>query len=264
VLQHLELLDGFVGEVLEQAADDVVLVVAAIHVDVELPPVAAVHRHVAGTGLRRVEVAGGAGLRHDDREVGERAVEQRQVRDLARRDHPPDIGPRRLDERRFAGDDDRLRDTADLEREPQRLPGAKADDDVLSDRALEVGQFGRHGVAARGEQREAVFTRGVGRRGLGEPGVLVANGDADTREYCAPSIDDAPDDFSGRGLRVSVAHGAGAEHGSDRASDDQYTSETTHNDTSPSKPTIGPARLRQSARRTVEEDATPTSRRIQR
>ena len=100
VLQHLELLDRLVGEVLDQAADDVVLVVAAVDVDVELPAVAAAHGEVADAGLGGIEVADRPRLRHDDGEAGERAVEQRQARDLARRHDAGDVGAGGLDERR--------------------------------------------------------------------------------------------------------------------------------------------------------------------
>src|SRR5438270_7987910 len=99
VLQDLELLYGLVGEVLQEAPDHVVLVVAAVHVHVELATVAAAEADVADARLGRVEVADGTRLGRDDGETGEGAVNQRQLAHLGRRDAAPQFRGGRLYER---------------------------------------------------------------------------------------------------------------------------------------------------------------------
>ena len=156
VLEHLEFLDPLVGKVLQEAADDVVLVVAPVDVHVELPSIAAVHREVADAGLGGIESARGTRFRHRHRQVRERPVQRRQVGDVARRDDAAQFRTGRLDERRVGGDRHRLGDGADFKPYRKRLARADGDDDVFADRFLEAGELGGHGVAAGRERREDI------------------------------------------------------------------------------------------------------------
>ena len=77
MLRDLKLLNRFIGEVLQQAADDVVLVIGAVNIDVNLPAIAAAESNRADMGLGRVKCADRAGLGNDHREIGECAINKR-------------------------------------------------------------------------------------------------------------------------------------------------------------------------------------------
>lgn len=99
MLLDLKLLYGFVGKVLQQAADDVVFVVAAINIDVDLTSIATVERDGTDARFRRIEVPDRPRLGRDDRQVRECSVQQWKVLDLTRRDRRVDLGLGRIDQR---------------------------------------------------------------------------------------------------------------------------------------------------------------------
>ncbi len=212
VLQDLELLDRLVREVLKQAPDNVVLVVAAVHVHVELAAIATAHRHVPHARLRRVEVPGRARLGHDDREVGKRAVQQRKVGDLRRRDDAAEIRSGCLDQGGGACDDERFRHVAHLELHGKRLAGADVDRDILPFHFPEPGKLRGHHVAAGGQQDEQVVAGVVGRGGTGETRFVAADGHRDSRDHRAGRVCDPPRDFAARCLRAGVRRAEAQQH----------------------------------------------------
>src|SRR5229473_3522302 len=86
MLGNLKLLNGFVGKILQQAADYVVLVVAAVNVDVNLPAVAAAEGDGADVRLGRIKCADRARLRNNNCKAGKRAIQKRQVLNFGWRD----------------------------------------------------------------------------------------------------------------------------------------------------------------------------------
>ena len=69
VLEHLKFLDRFVREILKQATDDVIFVVAAVNVDVDATAIAAVEGNGTDTCFRRVKVSDRTCLRGNDRQI---------------------------------------------------------------------------------------------------------------------------------------------------------------------------------------------------
>ena len=65
MLGDLKLLNRFIGEVLQQAADHVVLVIGAVNIDVNLPAIAAAESNCADMGLGRIKCADRASLRNN-------------------------------------------------------------------------------------------------------------------------------------------------------------------------------------------------------
>ena len=86
VLQHLELLNSFVGKVLEQTADHVIFVIATIHVHIQLPAVAPIHGNVSDASLGRIETTRGTRFGHNGRQIGKCAIQERQILNLVRCD----------------------------------------------------------------------------------------------------------------------------------------------------------------------------------
>src|ERR1039458_8623266 len=81
----VELLDAFHGEVLHQSTDDQVLVVATVHVGVNLTAIAAVDADVAHAGFSRVKPLSLAYTGNQGFQSGEIAVQDRERGQLGRR-----------------------------------------------------------------------------------------------------------------------------------------------------------------------------------
>ena len=222
MLQDLKLLNRFVGKVLQQAADDVVLVVAAVDVDVELPAVAAVHGEVADARLGRVEVAGWPRFRHHDREIGERPVEQRQIGDVFRRHDAAEIGAGRVDQRRTDVDGDGFGDGADRQLEREGRPRPDEDVDVLADDLLETLPLGGDAVPPGRQERDDEIAGVVGGGRTLKSGSGIARDDGRAGHDLSGLIGDASGQFAGRRLRGGIAW----HRQRDRAREDQYGSQS--------------------------------------
>ena len=109
---EVELLDRLEREELQQAADGVVVVVAAVDLVVDVAAVAAVDLRRVLRALGRVAVEAEADARNRRREVRELAAVQRQVLDPLDVDDAADRRARRLDQRRLRRDADALGDAA--------------------------------------------------------------------------------------------------------------------------------------------------------
>src|ERR1035438_2198107 len=81
----VELLDAFHGEVLHQSTDDQVLVVATVHVGVNLTAIAAVDADVAHAGFSRVKPLSLAYTGNQGFQSGEIAIQDRERGHLGRR-----------------------------------------------------------------------------------------------------------------------------------------------------------------------------------
>ncbi len=65
MLKNLKLLNAFISEILEKASDDIVFIIAAVHVDIKLSAIASAECDVADASLGRVERAYGSRFRQD-------------------------------------------------------------------------------------------------------------------------------------------------------------------------------------------------------
>ena len=104
----VELLNRFEREELQQAADGVVVVVAAVDLVVDVAAVAAADLRRVLRALGRVGVEAEADAGNRRREVGELPPVERHALDAPDVDDAADRRGRGLDERRLAGDRDRL------------------------------------------------------------------------------------------------------------------------------------------------------------
>src|SRR5215475_14597082 len=134
MLQDLKLLNALVGEVLEQAADYVVLVVSAVHVHIQLAAVAAAERDVPDSSLCRIKASDWTRFGQDRREIREGPVEKRQVPYFGGRHNPADLGTRGLDQRRIAVNLNGLSHASGFEIEVERRLLAYVDLEVSLDR----------------------------------------------------------------------------------------------------------------------------------
>src|SRR5688572_8449771 len=91
MLHNLKLLNRFVRKILEQAADDVVFVVSAIDVHINLSAITAIEGHVADARLCRIKVTYGSRLGHDYGQRGEGSIQERQILDLKRSNYSAQI-----------------------------------------------------------------------------------------------------------------------------------------------------------------------------
>ncbi len=196
-----ELLDGLEREELQEAADGVVVVVAAVDLVVHVPAVAAVDLRRELGALRRVGVVpeADAGNRHG--QVGELPAVERHRLDAARLDHAPDGGVAGLDQRRFTGDRDRFRHRRQLERHVEGHRLGDVDDDALVFVDGERGQLVLDVVGAHGHRREPVEAFAVADVRAHEARRDLARGDRHAGKGALLLVGDAASDVAGRLLR---------------------------------------------------------------
>ena len=122
---EVELLDRLEREELQQAADGVVVVVAAVDLVVEVAAVAARDLRRVLRALGRVGVEAEADARDRRRQIRELPAVERQALDRPMSTTPPTDEDCRLDQRRFAGDGDRFATPATFSRCSRRSSGRR-------------------------------------------------------------------------------------------------------------------------------------------
>ena len=125
------LLDGLEGIHLQQAADRVVVVVAAIDDVVDVAAVAAADLRAVLRALRRVRVEAKTDAWHDGREVGELSAVQWELLQAREVDDLTNGRRRGRDDRTLADNRDRLGDWSDSQRVIERGGLRQVDRDVL-------------------------------------------------------------------------------------------------------------------------------------
>src|SRR5438067_4705266 len=110
MLQHLKFLNGFVGEILEEATDYIVFVVTAIYIDVNLAAVAAAESNIPNVSLCWIESADRSCLGSDDREVCKCAIQKWQILNFSGSDALADFRSSGFNRRSLGCDLDRRRD----------------------------------------------------------------------------------------------------------------------------------------------------------
>ncbi len=166
----LVLLDGVVAELLEEPANDPVVVVAAVHVDDHRAAGGATVADPAHLGLGGVVVVRGTRAGDEQREVLELPPVEGDVLDHLLRDHLADVGSGRLNQRRLAHDLDGLGDRSHLHGEVDGHGVADPDLHSLRDLRREAGQRRGHVVGAGREGGNAVGAGRADDRGAGEAG----------------------------------------------------------------------------------------------
>ncbi len=121
------------------------------------------------------------------------AALQRQLFHLAAIDVAGHLRGADVDERRFAGHGQRLRQRRDLHRKRQRPVLADQQLDVRHQHGRESGQLGLDFVAAGGEPAQAVFAALVRHRGHDAAGIDHRGGDGGARQRRLGAVDDGAD-----------------------------------------------------------------------
>ncbi len=198
---EVEFLDRFEREQLQQAADGVVVVVAAVNLVVQVAAVAAVDlRRVLGA-LGRVRVVAEAHAGQRRREVRELAAVERQALDAADVDDTADRRDRRFNQRRGRGDGDRLRDVRNLQREVEADGLADVDDDALAIDGAETGELDEQVVFADVQRLQAIGAFSVRHGRTGKARGWTGGRDGRARNCGALIIGNASQNGAGRLLR---------------------------------------------------------------
>ena len=217
---EVEFLDGLEREQLQEPADRVVVVVAAVNLVVDVAAVAAgnLGRLLRALGRVRVEPHRDAGNRH--RQVRELPAVERQRLDLVHVDHAAHRRRGGFEQRRLARHRHRLRHRRDreLDVEVQRL--GDVEHQVLALQFGEPGELQREVGLADGQRGEAEQPFTVSDDRPAEAGDGLRRRDRDSRERPALLVGDASGDVP-RGLRER-------RHGEDSA---QYERRAKRTDT---------------------------------
>ena len=140
--------------------------------------------------------------RREQQELGEVAIEHRQIGDLTGVEARRDVGTVRGEQRRTAGDGDLVGELTDFEDELHWRLRIDADFDALHDRSLEAGELGLH-LVRPGQQalfdEHSVFG---GDDGVGGLSSETGDVDSDAGENGAARIRDRPADAAIDGLRA--------------------------------------------------------------
>lgn len=138
MLVDLKFLDRFVREILKQAPHDIILVVAAVNVDVYRSAVIAAERDRTDPGFGRIECAHRPSLRRDERKACESTVKQRKVLYLLRRDRSIDLRSGRLYQGSVCGDLNDLGYLSGFDLDIYTQIGANVQLNALDDRFLKL------------------------------------------------------------------------------------------------------------------------------
>ncbi len=198
---EVELLNRFERELLQDAPDGVVVVVAAIDLIVDVAAIAAVNLRRVLRALGRVGMKPETDARHRRREICELTAVERQALDAPQIDDLSDRRTRRLDEWRGARDVDRFGQRRDLQIEVDRQGLRDCNVDVLLGDRGESHQLRRDIVEADRQRVETVDTSSVARLRSREAGRRVVRGDLCTGNRGAMLIEHSPGDVPGRLLR---------------------------------------------------------------
>ena len=213
---EVELLNRFERELLQQPADGVVVVVAAVDLVVHVAPVAAADLRRELRALGRIRVEAEADARDRRRQVGELPAVERQVLDPADVHDAADRRRAGLDERRVAGHRHALRHP----RHRQRHRDIERLSDVDGDRlALEPGEaleLGQEVVGADRQRRQPVDPFRVAEIRAREAGLRVPHRDHHPRDRRALGVDDSSADVAGGLLRERRTRERNGTHGDHR------------------------------------------------
>ena len=199
---EVELLDRFEREHLQQAADGVVVVVAAVDLIVDVAAVAAVYLRRVLRALGRVGVEAEADAGNRRREVRELAAVQRQRLDALRIDDGTDRRGGDLDQRRRTGDVHGLSDRRDLQREVDRLRLTDVDVNGLPRHRREALELRRDVVDSDGQRVQAVDAFGVADFRARKAGCRASRGNGHAGNGRALRIENPSRDVAGRLLCV--------------------------------------------------------------
>ncbi len=158
---HLVFLNRLSRVLLEQPADDAVVVVAAVDVDDHRAAGHAAVADAADFGLGRIVVVRRPRAGHQQRQILELAAVERHVLDHRRGDDLADVGLRRLHQRRFTADGHRFRQLADLHREVDRCLLAHLDRNVPANLLGKPLEFHRELVTSRRQRFEVIRAGGA-------------------------------------------------------------------------------------------------------
>jgi hypothetical protein len=202
---EIELLDGLQREQLQQATDRIVVVVAAVDQVVDVATVAAVdlRRELSALGGVGVETESHTGNRRG--QVRELPAVQWKALDTYRVDDAADRRRSRHDQRRRAGDVDRLGQRDHFECEVDRLDQCHGDFDVLLRDRAEPRKRGLDLVDTDRQRCEPVDALGVGRLRPREARRLVPGGDRHPGDRIALLVEHPAADRA-RGLLRQCRH----------------------------------------------------------
>ena len=220
---EVKFLDRLEREELQEAADRVVVVVAAVDLVVDVAAVAAANLRRVLRALGRVGVVAKADARNHHRGVGELPAVQRQILNPVDVDHPADRRRGGLDEWCLGADRDRLRHRRQLEGEVEIEGLADVDHDALVLDLGEPRQLGGQVVAADRKRRQPEYALAVGHVGSHKARREILSDHCDSRDRSSLIVKNAPGDAPRRLLRDSRCCSQ-----PDRAKDDHRRDELFH------------------------------------
>src|SRR5205814_2739802 len=198
---EVELLNRLEWKQLQQAADGIVVVVAAVNLIVQIATVAAGNLRRVLRALGRIAVEPEPDTRNRRSQIRELPAVERQALDPLWIDHAADRRGGGLDEWRRADDVDRFGDRSNPQVEVDGQRRRDRDVDVLLDHRRKAWKFACDVVEADGQGGEPVDAFGVAHFRAAEAGRRTLRSDRGTGNARALFIDDAAGNVAGRLLR---------------------------------------------------------------